>query len=719
MPCPRRSEGRQSLAVADLLVPGRNCWRIERARRAAFFVDAAGYFAAVRSAIVQAQRRIFVLGWDFDSRIQLVPQGAQDGYPDALGPLLRAVARERRRLHVYVLSWDFVFLYAGNREWVPLYKLGWKTHPGPRISFRLDGNIPLTGSHHQKVVVVDDAVGFVGGIDLTHGRWDTPAHRAHEPYRVDIRGHQARPNHDVQAIVDGAAAKALGELCRDRWQRATGQRIAPVAAAEAFDTWPAAFAPDITDVDVAVARTDPGYGTGQAVGEIRNLYVDAIGNAKRMLYLENQYFSSSVVGEALVERLGASDATEVVVVSRLTEEGWLETETMGALRARLHRRLQRAAGPDQYRLLYPHVPGLAADSLLNVHSKVLIMDDELVSVGSANFNNRSMGFDTECNIAIEARGDARVAAVIAGLRERLLAEHLGTSREAVSAELARQDGRLVRAIEALRHPGRTLEPIDPVVDEQTDRLLPAAVLVDPERPVSVDEMVGMFVPPEARWPLAERIGGFAVTLVLLTLLAGALRWTPLARVVEIGAALGTIRDMTHAPGAGAAILAIFAAAGVVGIPITVLVIASAIIIGGVPAALYGFVGTMLAAYVAYELGRRLGRDTIRRLAASPLDTITSRLARKGMWAIAALRIMPLTSFWRVNLVAGASHVRPAEFLLGTAAGVALPIGVTVLFVDRVHAAIADPGLLTLLMVVPLAVLLFGSAAVARRVAATS
>lgn len=705
--------------MAGVLVPGRNCWRIERARRAAFFVDAADYFAAVRSAIVQAQRRVFVLGWDFDSRMQLVPQGAHDGYPEALGPLLRAVARERRKLNVYVLSWDFVFMYAGNREWVPLYKLGWKTHPGPRISFHLDGNTPLTGSHHQKVVVVDDAVGFVGGIDLTHGRWDTPEHRAHEPYRLDIRGHQARPNHDVQAIVDSAAAKALGELCQDRWQRATGQRIAPVVAAEVFDPWPAALTPDITDIDVAIARTDPGYGTGNGVGEIRHLYVDAIDNAKRMLYLENQYFSSSVVGEALAQRLGASNAPEVVVVSRLTEEGWLETETMGALRARLHRRLQRAARPDHYRLLYPHVPGLAAGALLNVHSKVLIMDDELASVGSANFNNRSMGFDTECNIAIEARGEARVAAVIGGLRDRLLAEHLGASREAVSAELARQNGSLVRAIEALRHPGRTLAPIDPVVDEQTDRLLPAAVLVDPERPVSPDEMVRIFVPAEARSRMAERIGGFVVTLLLLALFAAALRWTPLARVVEIGAALGTIREMAHAPGAAAAILAIYATAGVVGLPITVLVIATAIIVGGMPAALYAFLGTMLAAYIAYELGRRLGRDTIRRLAASPLDAITSRLARKGIWAIAALRVMPVTSFWRVNMVAGASHVRPVEFLVGTAAGVTLPIGVTVLFVDRVHAAIADPGLLSLLMVVPLAGLLFGSAALARRAAATT
>jgi phospholipase D1/2 len=700
---------------ARLLAPGRNCWRLEHADRIAFLVDAAAYFASVRSAVAQAQRCVFIIGWDFDSRIRLVPAGAGDGLPEDLGPFLREVVHRRRGLHVYVLSWDFVFLFAGNREWVPLYKLGWRTHPRPRISFRLDGKHPVTGSHHQKVVVVDDAVAFVGGLDLTHGRWDTPAHRAREPYRVDMYGRQARPNHDVQAIVDGPAAIALGDLCRERWQRATGQRVKPVLQRHAYDPWPTGLTPEITDVDVGIARTDPGYVTGQPIEEIRVLYTDAIRHAKHALYLENQYFSSSVVGTALAERLSAPDAPEVVVVSRLTEEGWLETQTMGALRARLHQRLQQAAAPNHYRLLYPRVPGLDPSALLNVHSKVLVMDDELLSVGSANFNNRSMGFDTECNIAIEAQGDARIARAIAGLRDRLLAEHLGTSPEAVSAEIARQERRLVHAVEALRHEGRTLEPIDPVVEDEIDRLLPAAALVDPERPASAEELAREFVPPEGRRPVAERIAGFVATLLLLAVLAAALDWTPLSDVVGVGETVTTAREMAREPGATVVVLAIYAAAGLLPFPITVLVIATAIVFGLWPAILYAFVGTLLNALVSYELGRWLGRDTIRRFAGSPLNRITCRLARKGVWAIASLRVLPVASFWRVNIVAGASRLRQREFLLGTAIGVAPPIAVTVLFIDRAHAVITDPGLLTLIMAAPLAVLLIASAVFGSRI----
>src|SRR5688572_13123231 len=174
-----------------------------------------------------------------------MPQDAHDGYPEELGAFHKEVVRRNRELRMYVLSWDFAMVFALDREWVPLYKFGWKTHPAPRLSFHLDGKHPPGGSHHQKVVVVDDAVAFVGGLDLSHGRWDTPEHRREEPNRRDSQGRAARPNHDVQAIVDGAAARALGELCRDRWQRGTGRRSIPLAH-PAADPWPSTVAPDIT-----------------------------------------------------------------------------------------------------------------------------------------------------------------------------------------------------------------------------------------------------------------------------------------------------------------------------------------------------------------------------------------------------------------------------------------------------------------------------------------
>ena len=674
-----------------LLAPGRNCWRIERAHRLAFLIDGAAYFAALRAALVNAQRSVFILGWDFDSRIRLVPEGANDGYPEELGPFLSVLASERRHLRMYILSWDFAMVFAMSRQWIPLYKLGWREHPVPRIAFRFDDKHPPSGSHHQKVVVVDDAVAFVGGMDLAHGRWDTPAHRPHEPHRLDIHGAPSRPNHDVQAMVDGDAAKALGELCRDRWRRSGGREPVPVDPRIEHDPWPGAVKPELDDIDIAIARTDPGYVDGNGVEEILRLYVDAIAAARRTLYLENQYFSSSRVGAALEARLSEPDPPEVVVVSRLEEEGWLEAETMGVLRALLHERLQKVDVRGRYGLLYPYVPGLESPKLLNVHSKVLVVDDVLCSVGSANFNNRSMGFDTECNIVLEAHGEERIRRVIANLRNRLLAEHLASAPEVVAAEIERHGGGVIEAIEALKRPGRTLRPINPAVPRDTELIVPASALVDPERPAQPEAFVEAFVPSDVRSAMAGRIVRFALELLALAVIASALRWTPLGDLPWVERLADLVRAIVASPWAPLLVSAIYVAAGMLVIPITLLVIVTCVFFGPLPGAAYALAGALANALATYGAGRVLGRQIVRRIAGVRLNYITRKLARRGMMAVAILRLLPVAPYSIVNAVAGASRLRLREFLPGTLIGILPAVAVAATFVDRLQAALSEPG----------------------------
>ena len=677
-------------AGQGLFVPGRNCWRVERANRMAVLIDGAEYFAAVRAAIARARRSVFILAWDIDSRIRLVPEGANDGFPEELGDFLNAVVAARRGLQMYVLSWDFAMVFALDREWLPLYKLDWRTHR--RLHFRLDAKHPLGASHHQKVIVVDDAVAFVGGLDMTHCRWDTPKHACVEPLRCDTEGKSYRPYHDVQAVVDGAAARALGELCRDRWERGTGLRSRGVDRAPKNDPWPQGLSPELTNVEVAIARTDPGYTTGRPVEEIRHLYVDAIDSARCSIYAENQYFSSSLVGTALATRLRKPQGADVVVVSRQTEEGWLEERTMGVLRARLHKRLKDADGNARYGLYYPHVPGLEIPNVLNVHSKVLIADDELLSIGSANFSNRSMGFDTECNVAIQARGDERIRRVIAQVRNRLLAEHIGTDPETIAAQTARHGGRLIATIEALRRPGeRTLEPLDPVVLADVDALVPEDAVIDPERPVKPEELVEEFVPREARRPVVARVWGVVIALLVLAAIAAAWRWTPLRDSIALGSLIDIAKNLDDSPVAPLAVLAAYVVAGLLVIPVTALIVATGIVFGPLLGGLYAMSGALLSAAVTYSIGRRLGRNTVRHLAGSRLNRITRHLAKRGLLAIIAVRLLPIAPFSVVNAVAGASRIGLRKFLLGSAIGLAPGITITMLFVDRVTAAVSNPG----------------------------
>jgi phosphatidylserine/phosphatidylglycerophosphate/cardiolipin synthase-like enzyme len=132
--------------------------------------------------------------------------------------------------------------------------------------------------------------------------------------------------HDVQVAVDGAAAAALAELARARWQGATGQILPPSAKEKRpFDPWPRDLVSDIEDTDVAIARTKSAMCTGEAnVREIEALTLEAIGAARRTIYIENQYFTSSSLGRALGERLAEPDGPEVILVLPKDQGGWLE-----------------------------------------------------------------------------------------------------------------------------------------------------------------------------------------------------------------------------------------------------------------------------------------------------------------------------------------------------------------------------------------------------------
>jgi len=428
-----------------LLAPGRNCWRIEHAERVAFLVDGEDYFAAVRDALSRAQRSFFIIGWDIDSRMELVSGGARDGLPEPLGDFLNALVAQRRGLRGYVLSWDFAMLYAAEREWLPVYKLDWRTHR--RLSFRLDDRHPPGTSHHQKLVIVDDAVAFVSGFDLTRARWDTRTHASDDPRRVDHRGQTYPPFHDTGIVVGGACARALSELARERWRRATGRQPRRIAQATVDEVWPVTAPPDITSIGVAIARTEPAFDGHSAVSEIRQLYLDAIASARRQIFAENQYFTSRSIANAFAQRLREADAPDIAVLSPYIQCGWLENSTMGVLRARNHRALRKADRHGRYRLYSPILPWLDHDvTCLNVHSKLAIVDDDLVIIGSANLADRSLGIDTECNLALEAGGDPRARRAIARLRERLLAEHLDCSVDEVASAAARE-GPLIRLIE--------------------------------------------------------------------------------------------------------------------------------------------------------------------------------------------------------------------------------------------------------------------------------
>jgi phosphatidylserine/phosphatidylglycerophosphate/cardiolipin synthase-like enzyme len=463
------------LGTESVLQVGRNCWRIERANRATLVVDAASYFQLARQAMLRAEKQILLIGWDFDTRICLDYE-ANDGAPTELGAFLSWLPKHRPGLQIYILKWDVGAIKLLGRGTTVLRLARWAA--SDQIHFKLDGAHPSGGSHHQKIAVIDDELAFCGGIDMTASRWDTRDH-------FDCDDHRRRPTtsrryqpwHDATMAIDGQAASALGELARERWHAAGGERIRPPAASS--NPWPAELEPHFQDVDIAIARTSGEFRGGRAVREVEALYVDMIHGANRFIYAENQYFASRAIAQAIADRLDEPDPPEFVLVNPRTGEGWLDENVMSPARAELLDFIRKRDRAGRFRIYCP-VTDQGED--IYVHSKITIVDDRRLRVGSANFNNRSMGLDSECDLLIDADlpGNEQAGEVIRMLRTDLLAEHLGASVDSVEAKFS-ETGSLIRGIEAFSGGrGRGLIPFLPERPSATERALARSEALDPE-----------------------------------------------------------------------------------------------------------------------------------------------------------------------------------------------------------------------------------------------
>jgi phosphatidylserine/phosphatidylglycerophosphate/cardiolipin synthase-like enzyme len=455
-----------------MLREGENVWRVARADRMAVIVDADRYFALARDALLKAERRILLVGWDFDARIVL----ARDAEgPDQVGDFLYWLVERNPDLQLYLLRWDLGAVKSLFRGRTAFTILKWMRHP--RIHVRLDGHHPHGASHHQKIVSIDDRLAFCGGIDMTGDRWDTREHRDEEPGRKRPSGRAYGPWHDATSCVTGEAARAIADLARLRWKLAGGEELPALDVPG--DGWPATLDADFTAAHVGIARSLPDMPDCAPVREVERLFLDQIAVAKRWLYCESQYFASRRIADAIARRLEEPDGPEIVIVNPLHAQGWLEPLAMDTARARLVTALRRRDPHGRFRLYHPYTAG---GEPIYVHAKITIVDDCSLRVGSANMNNRSLRLDTECDVVIDAAlQDRPVEGRIGDIRNDLLAEHLGVAPDRVAALLA-ETGSLIATIEQLRGPDRSLRPYEVPDLPAVEKWLADNEVLDPENP---------------------------------------------------------------------------------------------------------------------------------------------------------------------------------------------------------------------------------------------
>ncbi len=376
-------------------------------------VDGEEALPAIQAAIEGARRQVHIANWHASPDFRLT---REPGAPT----LRRLLAGTAERVPVRLLLWAGppVPVFQPTRGLVKAAREEFTRDSAVRCV--LDSRERTMHCHHEKLVIVDDETAFVGGLDLTALQGDRHDSTEHPPDR-DLGWH------DLVVRLRGPVVADVAEHFRHRWTEVAGEELAPATAGG-----PAGR------TDVQLLRTVPdGTYDFAPRGEftILDAYLRALRSARRLVYLENQFLWSPEVAEVLIDKLRDPPDPRFRVVLLLPRK---PTNGADTTRGQLGRMLAAdAVDPTGERLLlattisaHSHDRQGDATAPVYVHAKVGIVDDEWMTIGSANLNEHSLFNDTEVNVATDDRE------LIRETRLRLWAEHLQRPRTDVDADPA-------------------------------------------------------------------------------------------------------------------------------------------------------------------------------------------------------------------------------------------------------------------------------------------
>ena len=168
---------------------------------------------------------------------------------------------------------------------------------------------------------------------------------------------------------------------------------------------------------------------------------------------------------------------EIVIIMPYEADGWIEQRAMDGARIRLCQAIGNVDVNNRFRIFYPVTKG---ENPIYVHAKLMIVDDQILRIGSSNMNNRSLGLDSECDVLLETDAGSADSQTIAALRTRLMAEHLNVSEDDVVAKFA-ETGSLIETVKALQsESGRTLRTLTVDEPDALDKFIADNEILDPK-----------------------------------------------------------------------------------------------------------------------------------------------------------------------------------------------------------------------------------------------
>lgn len=672
----------------NLLKLGRNCWRAETATHAAMLIDCANYYRSLHNAICRAEHSIFVLGWDIDSRIELLrgEKALHAECPVIFFDLIQWKARQNPDLKIYLNRWEFSMFFANQREGLSTIK--WRALSPSNVHYAFDSLLPVSACHHQKIIVIDDEIAFCGGMDVAIARWDHREHHPDDHLREDPGGmqHLIRkipfgPYHDVQCVVAGPAAQALAKWSRERWLRLAGFEpvpIRPLNYQKLPRSWPRDVAPDFYNIPVGIAMTlPPAYGRN-AVREVEQLYIDMIARAENFIYIENQYLTSVPIATALNRQLRKKENLRVLITSCFQSNGVIERKSMWTGRIKFKEIAESGGVESRIAIAYPVSLRNGIEKDIRIHSKIMVVDDLYLRVGSSNINNRSMGLDTECDLAFIGNSpEARKK--IASIRNDLISEHTGRDVESIE-KLVRKE---IDIGTFLNYIGSSNQHLRRINDEHFRFEKMAGLctfLGDPVKPIIPPEWTMTYCYAGTRRNLPRRLLLVFLVMISLGILIFLSNTTPLNDYLSPEIWTPYLFDIKASEWGIPAAAGAFMLGGLF-LPIELLIVITTFIWGPVTGLHLSLAGTLLSAAFGFITGRASGLRLVHIVMGSAAEKLSQFIKDHGPPGAILLRLIPVEPFSLTNLGLGVSGIPFAQYFAGTFLGVLPRVLVLVILGD--------------------------------------
>jgi phosphatidylserine/phosphatidylglycerophosphate/cardiolipin synthase-like enzyme len=368
-------------------------------------VDGDEAFAAMVEAIRAARSNVHIACWHATPQFVMRRGDGESGGPDGAGRLtLRDVlAAAAERVPVRVLMWAGppLPLFEPTRRSAKAACDGLTA--GTNVRCVLDGRERTMHCHHEKLLVVDDELAFVGGLDFTALQGDRLDSTEHPP-------EQQLGWHDVATRLRGPIVADVARHFRQRWTEVAGE---PLPTPDESVVPPPAGSTTVQLVRTVPEKTYDFAPRGEFT--ILDAYLRALCSARSLIYLENQFLWSPEIAEVLIDKLRHPPGNDFRVVLLLPQR---PTNGSDTTRGQLARLIDADNGAGRLLATTISTHDGVQSALVYVHAKVAIVDDSWMTIGSANLNEHSLFNDTEVNIVVNDDP------LIRQTRLRLWAEHL-------------------------------------------------------------------------------------------------------------------------------------------------------------------------------------------------------------------------------------------------------------------------------------------------------